>query len=262
MPVVGREFVVTTPAEWAAVSSPARFELLEFMRLLTPCSLADLGRAMARAPDSLYHHMRVLCRAGIAVRTGDRAVGGDASISSGGGGATGRKEGRREGRREAVFDLARRQFRFEIDPVTGRNVQAVKRITAMLTRLTSRAMSHAFDAGLPVGEGPAKQIWARAETAWLDDAALAEANAHLVALDAIFERGRVDRRGRLFYLSFFLAPAVRPERNRRGTRAGPAASESSDRTSKTISDRTSRTPSQPTTRRRNQGAKTWHVPTA
>lgn len=247
MPLQGDEYVISTAAEWAAVSSPVRFEILEFMRMLTPCSLAELGQAMARPSDGLYHHVKVMLKAGIVVPAGDRELRGASSPGSarrgrGGGvggevavGGGGRRAG---GRREALFALASTRFRFDIDPATGRNIRAVKKLIAGLCRLSHRAISHAFDAGLPLGVGPGKQIWARSETAWLDDAALAEVNAHILAIDAVFERGRRVRSGKLFQISYYMNPVVRQPR-RSAVRASDSA-----------------------VRRKSKGTRPWIVPTA
>jgi hypothetical protein len=234
MPVVGDEFVVSTPAEWRAVSSATRFEIIEFMRMLPACSLAELGQAMARPADGLYHHMRQLVRAGLVLRTVHRNA---------------------AGRSEAIYELRRRAFRFDVDPVSGRNSRVLAALVDTLTRLADKSVRRALDARLPVGSGDTKQIWARSETSWLADADLAELNAHFRAIDAIFDHGRAQRRGRLFFTSFFLCPAVRPDRTRprpEGTRLRPE--------SKRVRHERARVQSKQ--KHKRKGAKAWIVPTA
>lgn len=210
VPVIGSEFVVSGPAEWSAVSSPVRFELVEYLRMVAPCSIAELGAAMARPADSLYHHIRVLERVGIVVRAKDRVV---------------------RGRREAVFDLSARRFRFEspgdrgaVGPARMKQVQLVKRLIASLGRMTVRSIGRALEAGVEVGEGSGKQVWARVETAWLDEASLAEVNRLLGEIDRVFERGRQVREGRLFSVGLFLGPvarSVRGETKKSAAAGGP-----------------------------------------
>jgi DNA-binding transcriptional ArsR family regulator len=206
MPVVGHEFVIVSRAEWQALISPVRFEVMEFLRMLAPCSIAELGAAMARPADGLYHHLRVLQRIGIVRRVDDRIV---------------------RGRREAVFDLTARRFRFDVGEPAGpgkspRNARLAAKLMAALGRMSVRNVNRAIEVGVAVGSGNSKQIWGRVEAAWLDDEALAEVNHHLEALDAAFERGRQVRRGRLFSLGLFLAPVARqPRRSSRS--AGPAS---------------------------------------
>lgn len=198
MPVQGDEFLISTKPEWAAVTSPVRFEVIEFLRMVAPCSIAELGEAMARPADGLYHHLRVLVKVGLVVRGKDRRV---------------------RGRREAMFDLAARKFRFDVGEPVGagkspRNAKLARRLMASLGRMSVRAVGRALEMGIEVGQGKSKQIWGRVEAAWLDGAALAEVNAHIEAIDAVFERGREIRRGRLFTVGVFLSPVVRQERRR------------------------------------------------
>jgi len=221
MPVVGKEFVVSTRVEWAAVTSPVRFEVVEFLRMISPCSIAELGQAMARQADGLYHHVRVLVKSGLVVRAEDRVV---------------------RGRTEAVFDLAARRFRFDIGESPGdgkppRNAKLAKSLVASLGRMSVRSVGKALEVGLEVGDGPAKQIWGRVETAWLDAEALAEVNGHIRAIDEVFERGRKIRRGRLFTVGVFLGPVVRQTRRRTGRRVSGSQSVSG-----------------------SNGAKSWAVP--
>lgn len=218
MPVVGDEFVVSTAIEWSAISSPVRFEIMEFMRMVAPCSLSELGAAMARPADGLYHHFRVLHKAGLLIRCEDRMV---------------------KGRPEAVFDLPKRVWRFDVDPPSGRNIRHVKKLTSALARMTNRSLVRAIDARLPLGQGDSKQIWARAETGWLDEAAQAEVNKHLVAIEEIFDRGRQASKGRLFCLSFFMTPVVRQSRKS-----------------------SAKTGSRPVSKAKSRAGKPWSVPTA
>ncbi len=203
MPLLDDEYLISTRAEWAAISSPVRFQMIEFMRMVAPCSLAELGRAMGRPADGLYHHARLLSRAGLIVR----AVPVDASADP---------------RAEAVYRLPATKIRFDANPAAGRSAAPIRKMMAGLCRMTDRGLAHVIDAGIPVGDGSAKQVWARAETAWLTEAALAEVNEHFAAIDAIFERGRRVRAGRLFQCSLFLYPVVRAARKSDAARTSDA----------------------------------------
>lgn len=56
-----------------ALSSPARIEVVEGLQIGGPSSVAELGRRLGRAPDSLYYHLRELEKAGVVERSGAAA---------------------------------------------------------------------------------------------------------------------------------------------------------------------------------------------
>lgn len=63
-----------------ALASPARLEIVEGLQLGGASNVAELGRRLGRAPDSLYYHLRELEKAGVIERsgvtdTGDQARG-------------------------------------------------------------------------------------------------------------------------------------------------------------------------------------------
>lgn len=94
--------LISTPAQWKAISSPARFEMIEFMRAVAPCSLAELGERMDRPADSLYHHIRRLQKAGIVELIEKRKVG---------------------RRVESVYDLVANDLKFDFDLTSGKNAK-------------------------------------------------------------------------------------------------------------------------------------------
>ena len=64
------KMLVARPEQLAAITSPARVELLELIGVWGPCAIADVARRMGRAPDSLYYHVRKLVDVGLLERTG------------------------------------------------------------------------------------------------------------------------------------------------------------------------------------------------
>lgn len=194
----GQPFLIATPKQWAAATSPARFEIIEFMASLGPCTVAELAFQLDRPADGLYHHLAKLARAGLVVRQGFRQSG---------------------PRPEAVYTVVSVNIRPDFDPVTGKNAGPFRKLCASILRMTNRQINAAIDtrgplwepdhAKTPAHQRAAKRLWARSETAWLSDADLAQINQHLFAVQEIVSRSRTKRRGRLFTLTTFLFPLVR-----------------------------------------------------
>ncbi len=180
--------LITTPAQWAAVASPVRLEILEFMRAIGPASVAELARSTDRPADGLYHHLRTLLRAGIL-----RQVGMQRSLRQS----------------EAVYDLVAEQMLFDFDALTGRNMDRYRKVARTVLRMTERLVGSALDrAGLRL-DGPSKDLWCRIEAGWVSPGDLVQLNHHLNAANEILERGRTSRNGRLVYWTCVLVPAVR-----------------------------------------------------
>ena len=64
--------MVRSPEAWRVLISPVRAEIAEALRLLGPCSMAELAAAIDRPADSLYQHLELLQKAGFVVQAGFR----------------------------------------------------------------------------------------------------------------------------------------------------------------------------------------------
>ncbi len=60
-----KKLVIDKPKQWEVLSSPVRMEIVEFLELYGPESIAGIAGQLARTPQSLYHHFRQLQDAGI-----------------------------------------------------------------------------------------------------------------------------------------------------------------------------------------------------
>jgi DNA-binding transcriptional ArsR family regulator len=199
---------------WAALTSHARLELIEFLHPLGPCSARELAFHVDRPADGLYHHLKLLEAAGLVAQVGFR-------------------KGDRQP--EALFDLTADRFLFDADFNTGRNVHLYTKVAAIVMRFTDRLLIQAVSAGGLQIEGPHKSLWSRAETSWLTDDDLARVNTHLNAIAQIMNDGRTKRQGRLFSLSLFMFPLVR---SRHADERAPAP--------RRVSKKSPRTPRAPT----------------
>jgi len=115
--------LITTPKAWAVYIAPVRLEIVETMRMVAPCSIAELAEATDRPADTLYRHIEKLRKVGVVVDAGFR----------------------RSGRRfEQVFDLAGDDFRPQFRDTSPRVVNkmfddATKSIAKILLRTTRDA---------------------------------------------------------------------------------------------------------------------------
>lgn len=209
--------MIRTPAQWDAVMSPPRLELIYALHVGGPLSIAELAQRVDRPADALYHHVRKLVAGGVVVEIGTRRAGKQT---------------------EAVFDFVADKLLFDFDARSGRNSDKWKRLGTMILRMAERSFAAAVDqAGLTLA-GPHKDLWSRMDTAWLSPADLARVNEHFYAVEAILAgcRARAARPpdARLFNLALFVMPVVRtrharvpdpaPRPARRTQRAAPRRS--------------------------------------
>lgn len=73
---MGRRTFKPTPRVLGALASPLRQDILVVLENSAPTSVAELARRIGRRPDALYHHLRLLKRAGLVRRSGGDSTGG------------------------------------------------------------------------------------------------------------------------------------------------------------------------------------------
>ena len=71
----GSVHLVRDPATWRVVIAPVRTEILETLRLIGPCSIAEIGAVIDRPADTLYRHIAALQKAGFVRDAGYRKSG-------------------------------------------------------------------------------------------------------------------------------------------------------------------------------------------
>ncbi len=172
---------VANEEQWRAVTSPRRLEILEFLVSAAPCSVAELAGVMDAPADGLYHHLRILRKAGLVREVGKTDV---------------------SGRAVPVFDVVARELRFH-------DTEDPERLVAMWRCLGRRATRMLQSAGNP-GE---LRLSLRSDTGWLDDEMLGKVRKHLQHIHRIFAEGRQSRVGSLYSLTHLLAPIARSRRH-------------------------------------------------
>lgn len=195
---------IDRPAQVRALASPLRQEIFDVLEAAGPCSVAELAQRLARAPDSLYFHLRRLARVGLVVELERRQV------------------GRHVFRR---FDVAARPMRIDRAKARGRDMDAL--VGGML-RLAQRDFRRGLAEPSRVILGAGRNHAAARVRGWLDAARLARANRLLEELGALLRSGRPAPGAQPVALAWVLAPV--PGRRHAATahrsRVGAARSKS------------------------------------
>ena len=180
-------YLVSGPAQIAALASPVRLELLDSVHAAGPGSIAEIARLLGRSPHSLYYHVRLLLRLRLLVDVGRR----------------------RAGRRlEAVYDVPARPLRLRYNAGTGSAARAVVRTSRALLRLAARDFAAAIATAGVVTEGPLRALWCGRSKGWITRAELRRVNAHLRAITALLGRGGRRPGARLHSVVFASTPVV------------------------------------------------------
>jgi DNA-binding transcriptional ArsR family regulator len=215
--------LITTPKAWAAYIAPVRLEIVETMRMVAPCSIAELAAATDRPADTLYRHIEKLRKVGVVVEAGVR----------------------RSGRRfEQVFDLAGDDFRPQLRDTSPRVVSkmfedATKSIAKILLRTTRDAA-----AAEQIVYGPdERNASVKFEHAWLTPEDFAQLRELFVGVkrfmdarkatkdaagNATKETSKERPRESRLYLATFAAVPVHRRRSARAVAEGRAAASGSD----------------------------------
>jgi DNA-binding transcriptional ArsR family regulator len=161
IPMKPSVFLIAETSQARALAAPTRQEILDTLESSGPATVATLGALLDRAPDSLYHHIRILRRAGLIHRT--ESVQGTTV-------------------RGAVYDLPARSMRiaYELrDPAMGSAICAVARA---MTRISYLDFKRALTKGEAVVEGPGRNLRSTRKKAWLDSTQIEEINRHFQAI--------------------------------------------------------------------------------
>jgi len=194
---------VSDPVVWKVLFAPVRAEIIETMRMLAPCGIADVARHLDRPADSLYRHFEKLVATGIVFEAGTRS--------------TGRRS-------ERLYDLIADDVgaRFKLSGSPAANDAYLATVRSILT-MSARTFRGAAAAGQLVGLGLDKPCTMRAffEHVWLSEADFAELNGLLVALKRFLDSKKTRTPDtRLQLVSVLTSPIVR-RRGAARTAPGP-----------------------------------------
>ena len=187
-------YVIEAKAQFAALASSARQELVDVLQRLGTVSVAEIASALDRPADGLYYHLRVLQRAGLVMAAGHR---------------------RENGRDEATFRAVSPMLTLRQEPRSPERGKAINAIVGSMLRLGIRDFRRAFkDPDVSVS-GDARDLWALRTTGWLT-------REQVVAVNRLIRRlarevSRAKQPGRLYGVTLLFTPLAGKGRNSRRT---------------------------------------------
>lgn len=177
--------------QWEALASEPRQELMQFLGAIGPASIAELAHRMSAPADGLYHHVRVLLRAGLIRAIGERRAG---------------------NKREMVYDLSAQRLRFDLDIASGRNADRLRAIARARLSHAEKNLARALAMRELRLEEPLANAMIDGGSAWLEDEAFSRVVRHLQSAAQIMMSSTRAGRGRLYLLTMALAPLMRRRR--------------------------------------------------
>lgn len=171
----------------ATLASPLRIELIGALQTHGPASIRELATRMERPADGLYHHVRLLQKAGVVRVESERKVG---------------------RRMETVYALTAKRFVGQADPASPENREATIRMAQAVLRLAGREHIRAVEAKEEESEGRAPRLHTSRQKAWLTGEALVELHGYLRKIEQLLCEQNEKRQGRLFALTTLLVPLV------------------------------------------------------
>jgi len=207
---------LANPKAWSVIVAPVRLEIVEAMRMVAPCSIAELAESLDRPADTLYRHIEKLKRAGVVVDAGTR----------------------RAGRRvEQVYDLVADDFRVGFKDITERAAnKAYNETMQSIFKIASRTTRDSASACQLVGMGEERNVVGKIEHAWLTHAEFVALREILMRAKQFMDDRKGRREGRLYLAAFVAVPVTRKRgaKRKRPSDAKPApAAEPAARRSRT-----------------------------
>jgi hypothetical protein len=196
---------VTDPTVWKTLIAPVRAEIIETLRMLGPCGIADVARQLDRPADSLYRHFEKIVATGVVIEAGTRPAG---------------------RRTERVYDLVADDLGARFKGASSRAVNDAYLTTAKtVLKMSARTFRDAAAAGELVGIGFDKPCSTRAffEHVWLTPADFEALNTLFGKLNAFLNSKKTRTADtRLHLVSVLAAPIVR-RRGASRSKSAPAS---------------------------------------
>jgi DNA-binding transcriptional ArsR family regulator len=186
---------VVNPKVWAVLTAPVRLEIVEAMRMIAPCSIADVAAALDRPADALYRHIEKLKRAGLVLDAGERPCG---------------------RRTERLYDLIADDFRVGFRNTSQRTAnKAFNDTIQSILKIASRTARDAASAGVLEGMGDDRNVIGKVEHAWLTREEFHTVRAMMMGIKEYIDSRKGRRDGRLYLAAFLALPVTR----KRGAKA-------------------------------------------
>lgn len=181
-------FTVRTDAEWEAINSPIRVEMIVFMIVAGTCSIRELAALMNRPADGLYHHVRKLVKARIVEEVGVRRVG---------------------TQKETLYRTAAADVSIDRNISNRRTRERTIRLFRTIMKHALRTIEASLGSGETVLEGPNQNLRFNWLASWLDETQLAKVRAHQDAISRILHDGLQRRDGQLVAVLTYMVPIQR-----------------------------------------------------
>lgn len=176
---MSRPYPIREIRQFDALSSPVRGEIVDVVDLLGPLTIAEIGSALGRPADSLYHHVRGLLSVGLLVRKGTM---------------------RTQGRKSAVYDVPGRPMPLRYRHTQREHIQALIRSIAGMLRLAERDFRTAFSADLVRSSGRRRNTVHSRALGWYTDEEIHEMRSRIQDVIAEFRESARERgRGKKLY---------------------------------------------------------------
>ncbi len=216
--------------------APVRAEILEALRLLGPCSVAEIAAALDRPADSLYRHLEVLESVGVVVETGYRKAGRNA---------------------ERMVDVIADDFAIDFrDRGGAAENKAIVDSVASFTKAITRAVRDSAAARQIDFSADSRNISVNYELGWLTPERFAEVRALIRRLKAIMDESKRSPSGRL-YMTLAIATPVTRRRHARGANppnmTSPAAAERPASSGRSPSERARQTQTKKSAAKKTRG---------
>jgi hypothetical protein len=179
---------IDDPGLITVLASPIRQEIVDTLAALGgDASAAVLALQLGRHADGLYYHLKILCRAKLIVELGGH---GDDE-----------RRYRLAGNPSQALRLA---YRLDGE----HHLAPLRKFAHGLLQVAQKDFVEALETTGIATEGPARQLWAARNKAWLSRSELQEVNLLLERLCELMSHPRTDERDQLLSCTFVLAPHV------------------------------------------------------
>jgi DNA-binding transcriptional ArsR family regulator len=192
---------IANPKAWTVLVAPVRIEVVEVMRMIAPCSIAEIATALDRPADTLYRHLEKLKRAGAVVEAGVRRIG---------------------RRVEQVYDLVADDFRVDFKDGSGRTANKAYNDTMQsIIKVASRTARDSSAAGQLLGVGEERNIMGKIEHAWLTQEQFIELRELMMKVKSFMDAHKSHREGRLYLAALIAMPVTRKRGAKRAAESAP-----------------------------------------
>jgi DNA-binding transcriptional ArsR family regulator len=181
-----------------ALAAPTRQEILDTLELVGPATVAVIGAALGRAPDSLYYHIRILLGVGLVQAA---------------------ENGSDHGSRELVYGLPSREMSVGYDLKNKALTSAVNRVVLSMSRIAYRDFEAAANDGQAEVQGPRRNLRGSRIKGALDARQLEEMNCLYERMVEIMSAPPRDPENATLHAVTFLMSPLRPSDRAAKTRS-------------------------------------------